>query len=51
MTDDDDIHPFDATLVALLDGALPPEEAERARRRIAADPALAARLDQLAAGG
>ena len=50
MTNDDDIHRFDATLVALLDGALPPEEAERARRRIAADPALAARLDQLAAG-
>jgi anti-sigma factor RsiW len=48
---DDDIHPFDATLVALLDGALPPEEAERARRQIAADPTLAARLDQLAAGG
>lgn len=51
MTDDDDIHPFDATLVALLDGVLPPDEAERARRRIAADPVLAARLDQLAAGG
>lgn len=51
MTDDGDIHPLDATLVALLDGALTPEDAERTRRRIAADPSLAARLERLAAGG
>lgn len=51
MNDEDDIHPFDATMVALLDGMLPPEEAEQARRRIAADPGLAARLERLAAGG
>lgn len=51
MSDEDDIHPFDATMVALLDGMLPPEEAEQARRRIAADPGLAARLERLAAGG
>ncbi|MDQ0394508.1 anti-sigma factor family protein [Labrys monachus] len=40
----------DATLVAFLDGALPEAERAQVERRIAAEPALKARLDMLAAG-
>ncbi|MCU0984915.1 MAG: hypothetical protein MUC89_08225 [Acetobacteraceae bacterium] len=41
----------DEMLVALADGELPPEEARRLEAAVAADPALAARLDALAAAG
>jgi anti-sigma factor RsiW len=37
----------DAALSALLDDALPPEEAERLRARLAAEPALLARFEAI----
>src|SRR5580704_2920482 len=42
--------PDDATLIALIDGVLPDKERMLAERRIARDPAMKARLDELAAG-
>jgi anti-sigma factor RsiW len=42
--------PDDATLVALIDGVLPDKERMLVERRIARDPAMKARLDELAAG-
>lgn len=47
MTDPDRITEEDAALSLLLDDALPAADAERWRRRIAAEPALARRLEEL----
>lgn len=42
-------HPDDQALSAYLDGELPPDEADRLSERLAAEPALARRLEQMRA--